>query len=267
MKRTPRRIALSLFSLSLMGSVGAETLTVFAASSLKESFEAIAARYERANPGDKVELNFAGSQILRRQIQQGAAADVFASADQSIMDDLKRLGLVAEDKVFARNRLVMAASKEGKVASLRDAARPGVKVVVAEATAPAGRYTAQVLEEMDEDGSYGPDYKTRVEANTVSREANVRGVLMKIILGEADAGFVYATDAAGARGKIRLMALPDGVNPIAAYPIAVLAKSASPEKARKFVGLVLGEEGQSLLKERGFLPAAGAGRSVTPTTK
>jgi molybdate transport system substrate-binding protein len=255
MKTHPRHAALSVLIAAFSVAARADTIRVFAAVSLKESFEAIAVQYERDNPGDMVELNFAGSQVLMQQIRQGAAADVFASADQAHMEGLKNQGLAGQDDVFARNRLVMVAAKDGKVASLKDAARPGIKVVMADGNVPAGRYTALVLDKMDKGGLYGGDYQERVRANTVSLETSVRAVLMKVATGEADAGFVYATDANRIMGKVRSLEIPFHINQVAAYPIAVLTRSASPAKARKFLDLVLGEKGQTLLKERGFLPA------------
>lgn len=239
--------------LLLSSSSHAGTLKVLAAASLMEAFEAIAAEYERAHPGEDVDLAFAGSQVLQTQIEQGAPADVFASADQVPMDALKERGLVADSAVFARNRLVLAAPKGGKVSSLQDAALPGVKVVIAGESVPAGRYTAQVLQALD--GLYGKGYLEKVRANTVSRESSVRGVLVKVVLGEADAGFVYATDASSVLDKVRAIPIPEKANAIAAYPIAVLSASALPDQSRAFVDLVLGEKGQAFLKERGFLPA------------
>lgn len=252
--KSPRESLFFALFLTLSAAARAEPLMVFAASSLKESFETIAAEYERRNPGDEVELNFGGSQLLKQQIQQGAPADVFASADQATMDDLKVAGLAAEDRTFAKNRLVLVTRKSGQVSSLKDAARPGVKVVVADASVPVGRYTAQVLGKMDRDGRYGNDFQRRIQANTVSQEPNVRTVLMKVALGEADAGFVYATDAATAEEKIDVFVIPNEVNAVAGYPIAVLTKSAQQERAKRFVALVLSEKGQLILKGHGFLP-------------
>lgn len=243
-----------LAALACATPLSADTLRVFAAASLKEAFEELAAQYQRDNPGDRVELNFAGSQALARQIEQGAAADVFASADQAHMDALVEGGFAGGGAVFARNRLALAAAKDGPVAALADAARPGVKVVMADASVPAGRYTEEALDKMAKDPAFGAGFSAGVRANAVSREASVRSVLMKVSLGEADAGFVYETDAAAAGGAARVVALPEGVNVTAEYPIAVLRGSAAPEKARAFVALVLGGKGRAILKRRGFRP-------------
>lgn len=166
--------------------------------------------------------------MLKQQILQSAPADVFSSADQSAMDNLKKQGFAVDDKIFARNRLVLAVRKGGKVGSLPEISQRGIRVVVADGNVPVGRYTAQVLEKMSQEGVYGDDFQKRVHANTVSQETNVRNVLMKVILGEADAGFVYATDVVTSQEKVNVLPIPDRVNIVAVYPIAVLIHSDAP---------------------------------------
>ncbi len=235
------------------GAAEAATVRVSAASSLSEAFRDIAHAFETAHPGDTVELNFAGSQILRAQIEQGAPVDVFASADLVHAEALKAAGLIARFETFARNRVVVVVPAQGaKVARLQDLARLGVRVVVAGAAVPVGRYTAQVLAKLAAARVYGDDFQARVEANVASQETNVRAVLSKVALGEADAGFVYATDAAAADGTVREIHVPDAQNVVAEYPIGVVAKSASPEAARAFVAMVRGEQGQAILRRYGF---------------
>jgi molybdate transport system substrate-binding protein len=232
----------------------AETLRVSAAASLTESFQEIARVFESAHPGDSVELNFAGSQVLRTQIEQGAPVDVFASADVAHADALKASGLLGPWQVFARNRLVVVVpAKESKVGRLQDVARPGTKVVVAGATVPVGRYTTQVLAKLSAAGLFGDDFQARVQANVASQETNVRAVISKVVLGEADAGFVYTTDAASASDKVRAIDIPERYNVVAEYPIGIVAKSATAEKAKEFVALVLGERGQEILRRHGFV--------------
>jgi molybdate transport system substrate-binding protein len=231
-------------------NTAAVVLHVFAAASLTEAFRDLAAVYEKAHPGVVVELSFAGSQVLRTQIEQGAPADVFASADMVHAEALVDAGLLSTVQVFARNKLVVIApAGPAKVSRLEDLAKPGTKVVLAGATVPVGRYTAQALEKLAR--RLGEDFKARVEANVVSQETSVRGVLAKVALGEADAGFVYATDAASSR-RVRTIALPDAVNVVAEYPIAILKRSPVSPQARSFVGLVLGAEGQAILRKHGF---------------
>jgi molybdate transport system substrate-binding protein len=229
-------------------------LVVFAAASLTEAFQDIGAAFERAHPGVKVEFNFAGSQVLRAQIEQGAPADVFASADLLHADALAASGRTRPHRTFARNALVVVTpGGSPRVRSLRDLAAPGVKVVLAAATVPAGRYARKALERMDGDASLGAGFAERVRAAVVSEETSVRAVLAKVALGEADAGFVYATDAAAARGRVAVIALPEGLGVVATYPIAVLTRSTSP-LAAAFMEEVLGAEGQAALRRRGFLP-------------
>lgn len=230
----------------------AATLKVFAAASLTDAFREIAAVYEKAHPGDTVELSLAGSQVLRTQIEQGARADVFASADLDHAEVLRRGGHLGSHRVFARNELVVVAPAGGKVARLGDLARPGLKLVVAGSTVPVGRYTTQTLGKLAAAGLYGDDFQARVTANVVSQETNVRIVLSKVALGEADAGFVYVTDARTAPGKVETIEIPDRYNVVAQYPIGVLAASAAPEAAAAFVALVVGPEGTEILRRFGF---------------
>jgi molybdate transport system substrate-binding protein len=226
------------------------TVRVLAAASLTEAFGEIAAAFEADRPGTRVELSFAGSQMLRTQIEQGASADVFASADHEHADALVRAGLLGPVRVFARNRLVVVTPAEGaRVLSLADLARPGTRVVLAGPSVPAGRYAVAALRRLDAEGGLGAGFGARVRANVVSEETSVRATLSKVALGEADAGFVYATDASSAPGKIRVLDLP--VDVVAEYPIGVLAGARSPAAAA-FVDLVLGERGQAILRRHGF---------------
>jgi len=226
------------------------TVRVLAATSLTEAFGELAAAFEANRPGTRVELTFAGSQVLRTQIEQGAPADVFASADHEHAEALVRAGLLGPVRVFARNRLVVVTPAEGaRVLSLADLVRPGTRVVLAGPSVPAGRYAAVALRRLDAEGGLGAGFGARVRANVVSEETNVRATLSKVALGEADAGFVYATDAASASGKVRVLDLP--VDVVAEYPIGVLAGARSPAAAA-FVDLVLGERGQAILRRHGF---------------
>lgn len=224
------------------------TLRVFAAASLGDVFRDLARDLEV-----NVELNLAGTQVLRLQIEQGAAADVYAFADVADAQALAAQGLVQPPRVFARNVLcVVTPLVAPRVATLGDLARPGVKVVMGVDTVPAGRYAGQVLEKMEKDGRFGKGFQARVLANVVSREPNVRLVLAKVALGEADAGFVYASDAAGAVVQVKMVEIPDALNVAGRYGIGVVAKD-PPAAARAFVEAVLGAPGQAALKARGFL--------------
>ena len=243
-------------SLGPVSPAAAETIRVFAAASLNEAFGDIAALYKEQNPGDDVELNVAGSQVLRTQIEEGAPADVFASADHVHMDALRAVKLVDGPADFARNKLVVVTPKdEPKVRHLVDLARPGVKLVIANANVPVGRYTTQVVGKMNRAGLYGDDFQRRFMANVLSQESSARGVLAKVSLDEVDGGIVYLTDARTAAESVRLLEIPDRMNVVAAYPIAVVSGSKAREAAARFVALVRGEAGQALLAARGFLPA------------
>ena len=236
-------------------SAEAEVVRVSAAASLTDAFEKIAAAFENGHPGTSVELNFAGSHVLRTQIEQGAAVDVFASADAEHMQALERGRLVDRGQVFARNRIVVAVPvRDAKVAGLQDLARPGTKVVVAGPAVPVGKYTAEVLARLDGAALFPAGYRAGVEANVVSHETNVRAVLAKVALGEADAGFVYATDAASSAAKVRTIDIPARYNVVAEYPIAVLTRSAAGDNAKAFVSFALGAEGQAILRGHGFAP-------------
>lgn len=234
-------------------AASAETLRVFAAASLTDAFRELAALFEQQHAGDSVELNFAGSQVLRAQIEQGAPADVFASADEVHARALEAAGLLGPCTVLARNKLVLVVPRESpRVGRLQDVARPGVKVLVAGPTVPVGRYTTQVLAKLAGAGVYGDDFQGRVQANVVSQETSVRVVLSKIALGEADAGFVYVTDAVAAAQRVRSIDIPERYNVVAEYPIGLVTKSAVAASARAFIGLVLGQEGQAALRRHGF---------------
>jgi molybdate transport system substrate-binding protein len=234
-------------------AASAETLRVFAAASLTEAFREVAALFEKQHAGASVELNLAGSQVLRTQIEQGAPADVFASADLVHADALKAAGVLGPYRVFARNTLaVVVPAGSPKVIRLQDVARPGIRVLVAGPAVPVGRYTTQVLAKLAAAGLYGDDFQGRVQANVVSQETNVRAVLAKVALGEADAGFVYVTDADTAGPKVKTLEIPERYNVVAEYPVGVLTKSAATTQAKAFVDLLLGPEGQAILIKHGF---------------
>lgn len=234
------------------------TLTVFAAASLTESFNAIKGIFERANPGVKVEYNFAGSQALVTQLTQGAQADVFAAADQPSMDNAIKGGVIAgTPQIFARNRLVIIVPKANTAAitTPRDLAKPGVKFDTAQPSAPVGAYTQTVLDNLARLPDYGADFKAAVNTNIVSQEDNVKAIVQKVQLGEADAGIVYATDAQAARERLTLIAIPDAQNVIATYPIALVKNSRQAALGQRFREYLRSTDGQAVLKQYGFAPA------------
>jgi molybdate transport system substrate-binding protein len=233
------------------------TLTVFAAASLTDAFTEIGQNYEAAHPGVTVALNFAGSQTLRTQLEQGAIADIFASANQAQMDTLVGDDLVSADasQIFVTNRLlvILPASNPANVQLLEDLARPGIKLILAAEEVPAGKYARQILSNLDGDPALSPDFSARVLANVVSNETDARQVVAKVQLGEGDAGIVYVSDAVAAPDLLTL-SIPDEYNVVAQYPIAVLASAPEAELAAAFVDYVLSAEGQAVLQKWGFTP-------------
>jgi len=229
-------------------------LVVFAAASLREAFGELGQRFERAHPGVRVVFNLAGSQELRAQIENGAAADVFASADQKHTQALVDGKLAAGPRVFARNEPVLVVPKGNPagIAGLQDL--PNAKrIVVGAPEVPIGAYTLRILDAASK--RYGSDFRARVESRVVSRELNVRQVLAKVTLGEADAAIVYRTDVAAAKQNVELIAIPADLNIASEYPIAVLTPSKQPALAGEFVALVFSPAGQQILARFGFRPA------------
>lgn len=233
------------------------TLTVFAAASLTGAFQEVGNNFEAANPGVKVSFNFGGSQILSTQLEQGAQADVFASADQKNMSLLMTDQLVQEKSVqeFATNALIviLPPGNPGGIYTLDDLARPKLKLVLADTSVPAGNYARQVLVKLSKDSRYSPDFSTRVLANVVSNETDVKQVVAKVELGEADAGIVYVSDAVAAP-KLISLTIPAIFNVVASYPIAPLANAPEPALAARFIEYVISPAGQAILAKWGFNP-------------
>jgi molybdate transport system substrate-binding protein len=234
-----------------------ENLTIFAAASLTEAFTEIGESFEVANPGIEVSISLAGSQQLAQQLSQGAPADVFASADNQQMENVIMAGRVnpGTDQPFANNKLVliMPGDNPGDIFDLGDLAKPGLKIVLADKAVPAGRYSLDMLARASEQDGFGEQFKLKVLNNVVSYEENVRAVLTKIILGEADAGIVYASDISGAQEEdITMIEIPEQVNITASYYIAPLSESTSVHRGMSFIRFVLSPTGQDILEQNGF---------------
>ncbi len=230
---------------------------MFAASSLTDVFRAAGLAFMRANPEVVVELNFQSSSALATQIEQAAPADIFASADTANMQRAVDKGLLAAAPVdFVRNRpvIVVPARNEANIATPKDLATPGVKLVLAGPEVPIGNYARQVIDKLAADPTYGAMYRDATLKNIVSNEANVRAILAKVELGVADAGIVYRTDAQVSGAKVKAIAIPDAVNVIAIYPIAVTKSARNPAAAEAFIAFLRGADGQRLLREAGFDP-------------
>jgi molybdate transport system substrate-binding protein len=224
-------------------------LLVFAAASLTEVFQTIGTDFERAHPGVHVRFNFGPSDGLATGIAEGGEADVFASAGSAPMDRLSSEPGLRSRAVFARNELVLIVPRRsgGAIGELADVVRPGVKLALAATGVPAGDYARQVLA----NAHLVPSSRT-----VVTNEADVKGVVQKVVLGEADAGIVYATDVTAAvANTVSVIAIPDAINVVASYPIAVIGSSKHRETAEAFVAYVLGP-GRTVLRAAGFLPPA-----------
>lgn len=216
---------------------------VFAAASLKPSFTQISQRYKDQNPGIGVDFEFAGSSDLATQLTQGATADVFASADSTQMDTVRRAGLLNGNPTnFASNTLaiVTAPGNPKKIDSFADLARPGLNVVTCQQPVPCGAATQRVED------------STGVHLNPVSEEPSVTDALNKVTSGQADAALVYVTDAKSAGGKVATVNFPEAAGAVNVYPIGVLKKAPLATQAQKFVDLVTSPTGQQILAQAGF---------------
>jgi molybdate transport system substrate-binding protein len=225
------------------GTASPDTLTVFAAASLKQSFTQIGEQFEADHPGSTVDFSFAGSADLVTQLIQGASADVFASADTKNMDKAAQANLLAGGPVdFASNVLTIAVAPgnpEG-IATFGDLARPGLDVVTCAPQVPCGAATETV------------EQATGVRLAPVSEESSVTDVLGKVTSGQADAGLVYVTDVAGSGGKVAAVDFPEAADAVNTYPIATLKDSSNAELAQAFVDFVTGEKGRKALRDAGF---------------
>jgi molybdate transport system substrate-binding protein len=233
------------------------SITVFAASSLTDAFNEIGAKFKSENSGVSVTFNFGGSSDLRAQLEQGAPGDVFASADTTQMSLAKTSGVVSSvGTVFAHNRLIVIVPKANPagIATLQDLANSGVKIVLADSTVPVGKYARAFLTAASADPAYGSNYSDNVLANVVSNASNVKEVASAVQLGEADAGVVYTTDVTAALAPdVTKIAIPDSVNQLATYPIAVTTVAGAKDAAQAFIDFVLSSEGQDILASHGFI--------------
>ena len=236
-----RRLVLAIAAITALALPAATTagggITVLAAASLTGVFPQIASgpRY-----------SFGGSDQLAFQIRQGAPADVYAAASPKYPELLFRDGLVRKPAVFATNRLVLIVPRPNPAAlrTVYDLRRAGVKLVIGDPAVPIGSYTRQILDTLG--------ITSEVLKNVVSQETDVKGIVAKVALGEADAGFVYATDAKAVASKTKTIALPAWAQPPIRYEIAVVSSTTRAKAARAFVARVLSKRGRALLAGAGF---------------
>ncbi len=244
-------------------------ITVYAAASLRDVFQEIGKNFEAANPGTKVMFNFAGSQQLAEQIGYGAPADVFASANQQQMDAVVKIARVDANasRTFVCNRLVVVFPKAnpGRVRTLKDLAKPGLKLVLANKSVPVGGYTLDFLNKASANAEFGAGFADAVLANVVSYEEDVRAAFSKAALGEADAAVVYSSDVAADKAtQVSALEIPSELNTIASYPIAALKDSPNAALAQAFARYVLSPPAQTVLVKHGFIPKTGAAPSAAP---
>ncbi|WP_131769775.1 molybdate ABC transporter substrate-binding protein [Candidatus Protofrankia californiensis] len=218
------------------------TVTVFAASSLTESFTELGKQFETAHPGVTVKFNFGASSALATQINQGAPADVFASASPANMTTVVDAGQAANPTTFAKNtmEIVTPPNNPANIASVADLAKPGVKVALCQAQVPCGATAAKVFS------------NAGVTVTPKTYGADVKGVLTTVELGEVDAGVVYVTDAQAAGAKVKGIEIPKEQNASTSYPIAVLTKAPNSRAGQAFTAFILSPSGQAVLTKAGF---------------
>lgn len=239
------------------------TLVVFTAASLTDAFTEIGQNFSTEHPGVTVTFNFAGSQQLAQQLGQGAPADVFASANNTQMNVAIEVGRIVSgtQRTFVRNRLVVIypADNPAGITHLQDLARPGIKMILAAKEVPVGQYSLDFLNKAITDTTFSPTYRDDVLNNVVSYEENVRAVLTKISLGEGDGGIVYTSDIIGeGADRVGRLDIPDTLNTIASYPIAVVSDSAYATQAQAFMDYTLSPAAQEVLAKYGFIPTTGS---------
>ncbi|GFZ29727.1 molybdate ABC transporter substrate-binding protein [Clostridium zeae] len=229
-------------------------LMVFAAASLTESFNDIGKAFKEDKKIDVV-FNFAGSQALVQSINQGSPADIFASANTSYMEQLKKSNKVEDSKVFAENKIVICVSKTSKISvnNFKDLSKAGLKLVIGDKTVPVGSYFYNVLEEQKQKNLIDANTYDAIKSNIKSNELNVKDVLAKVVLGEADAGVVYKTDINEAnKDKVDIVETSEFNNLIVQYPISKLKTSKNKEEAEEFITYLTEGKGKDILKKHGF---------------
>ncbi len=252
------RPLLLILSLTVMPLASAQaSLVIYAATSLTDAFESVASAFEVEQPGVSLHLNFSSSSSLAAQIIAGAPADIFASANEKQMQLVVADGRIDSDtaRSFAHNQLVLAlpADNPAGIESVRDLADEGYLLVLAATGTPIRAYTETMLQAYADD--FGADFGRRVRRNLASEESNVRQVVARLALGEADAGIVYQSDVLGdVADQLLVIEIDAAHNQLAAYPIAPLTDSANPDLAARFIDFVLGDVGRAILLEHGFCP-------------
>jgi molybdate transport system substrate-binding protein len=219
-------------------------LTVSAAASLKQAFTEYGSQFQDAD----ARFSFAGSDELAAQIRKGVKPDVYAAANTKLPDALYADGLVEKPTVFAGNKLVLAVPADGKISSLDDLEKSGVKLAIGAKDVPIGSYTREIL------GKLPPAQSKAILANVRTEEPDVAGITGKLTQGAVDAGFLYASDVQATEGKLKAIELPSEVAPDVAYGVAVVKGAKHPEEAKQFIDGLLDGAGADKLEAAGFLP-------------
>jgi molybdate transport system substrate-binding protein len=248
----PPFAVLALVFLPAAGAA-AETVRVFADATFTDAFRDIAKAQKTKTMRLEIEYHFADSFRLRRQIEQGAPADVFASYDVSEIDALEPLRLVRSRKEFAQSRLAIAASKAGAVKEPKNLVRLDLKIAAARPESPLGTLTDKLLEKMQKTGLYGSDYRKWVSANIVRRAATGRDVARLVAAGEIEAGLAPYPDVRAFAESLRVIDIPDAHNVRAAHTVATLRRGTAPDTATFFTTILLGPESREILRRHGFL--------------
>ncbi len=253
---TSTLVSLLLMALLIPGSACAGELIVFAASSLRQPFEELAHLYQQRYPEDQTILHFAGSQMLRTQLEQGAPVDVIASANMAVIAPLLKQGLIDQPHLFARNRLALLADRRSKnLQTFADLANPGLLLAVGNPQVPIGIYTQNFLQSLAANPAYGLQLIQQIEKNIVSQELSVKAIVTKVLLGEIDGAFVYRSELSErVLATSRNIKLPEAHNQVALYPVAINRQTSVRNSAERFISLLLSDEGQQLLQKYRFLP-------------
>jgi molybdate transport system substrate-binding protein len=262
---------ISVLAVTMSGCTTTTTstkLTVYAAASLDDAFNQTATAFTANNTGVNFTFNYAGSDVLATQLIQGASADVFASADHAQMQNVQNAGLMNNSSVttFAENKLaiIVPTANPANITSLADLAKPGIKLDIANSSVPVGNYTLQMLALASNNTTYGTGFAKSFMGNVVSEETNVNDVVVKVALGEADAGIVYKSQVPTAYlSKVEVITIPDSVNVVAQYYIGVLSASPNAQAAQNFINYVKSPDGQAILASYGFLIPATSQNTTT----
>lgn len=251
-------IAALVLATSACHAQESKELTVFTAASLTGAFTELGQMYKNETDINVV-FNFDGSQVLRTQVENGAYADIFVSANTKQMNLMRNEGFMNNSSitVFTRNKPVIVVPKDNpaRIQNISDLAKPGIKIVIGTKDVPIGDYTLQILAKLANDSAFGPEFTKKVMANVVSNETNVNYVTSKVALGEADAGVAYVSDITkNLSSRITKIEIPDKYNVIATYSMGILKQSKYTAQAQGFIELVRSDKGIAILEKYGFEP-------------